>query len=106
MLHQIFSATINLIVRDSEALWLALFLSTTEVGYYKVALAIINLVLMPITPFISTTYPEMSRSVSEGNWQQLKNLLRRVTKISGFWTGGCVRCPIPVWTFINFALRD
>lgn len=81
-----FSATINLIVRDSEALWLALFLSTTEVGYYKVALAVINLVLMPITPFISTTYPEMSRSVSEENWSQLKNLLRRVTKISGFWT--------------------
>ena len=81
-----FSATINLIVRDSEALWLAFFLSTTEVGYYKVALAIINLVLMPITPFISTTYPEMSRSVSEENWPQLKNLLRRVTKISGFWT--------------------
>jgi len=81
------SATINLIVRDSEALWLAYFLSTTEVGYYKVALAIINLVLMPITPFISTTYPEMSRSISENNWQQLKNLLRRVTKISGYWTG-------------------
>lgn len=81
------SATINLIVRDSEALWLAYFLSTTEVGYYKVALAIINLVLMPITPFISTTYPEMSRSISESNWEQLKNLLRRVTKISGYWTG-------------------
>ena len=81
------SATINLVSRDSEALWVAFFLSTVEVGYYKVALAIINLVMMPITPFISTTYPEISRSISAGSWQQLKNLLRRVTMISGGWTG-------------------
>lgn len=80
------SATINLLVRDSEVLWVAFFLSPLEAGYYKVALAIINLVLMPITPLISTTYPEINRSVAQRDWPQLRHLLRRITAISGGWT--------------------
>lgn len=80
------SATINLLVRDSELLWVAFFLSPLEVGYYKVALAINNLVLMPISPFISTSYPEINNSVSERKWPQLRNLLKRVTLFSTAWT--------------------
>ena len=34
---QTLSATVNLLVRDSELLWVALFLSPLEVGYYKTA---------------------------------------------------------------------
>ena len=81
------SATINLLVRDSEVVWVAYFLSPVDVGYYKVALAIINLVSMPITPFIRTTYPELSRSVALRGWTQLRHLLRRVTILAGGWTG-------------------
>ncbi len=81
------SATLNMVVRDSEQLWVGFFLSTREVGYYKVALAVINLVMVPITPFISTTYPELSRAVAEKSWAQLRRLLRRVTLISGAFTG-------------------
>jgi O-antigen/teichoic acid export membrane protein len=81
------SATLNMIVRDSEQLWVGFFLSTREVGYYKIALAIINPVMMPITPFISTTYPEISRSVAEKSWAQLRRLLGRVTLIAGGFTG-------------------
>lgn len=81
------SATLNLVVRDSEQLWVTYFLSPYEGGLYKVALAIINLVMVPITPFISTTYPELSRCVSQGEWAQLKRLLRRVTIIAGGYTG-------------------
>jgi O-antigen/teichoic acid export membrane protein len=80
------SATINLLVRDSEVLWVALFLSPLEVGYYKVALAIINLVLMPVTPLISTTFPEINRTIASRSWDQLRRLLRRVTILSGGWT--------------------
>jgi len=80
------SATINLLVRDSEVLWVALFLSPVEVGYYKVALAIINLVLMPVTPLISTTFPEINHTVAARRWEQLRRLLRRITILSGGWT--------------------
>jgi O-antigen/teichoic acid export membrane protein len=81
------SATLTLIVRDNEILWISYFLSAYDSGLYKVALAIINLVMVPITPFISTTYPEISRSIAEKNWRQLLRLLRRVTLIAGGFTG-------------------
>jgi len=82
-----FSSTINMIARDSEVLWVGYFFSPLEAGYFKTALAIINLVVMPITPFISTTYPEITRAVAKLKWARLRRLLGRVTMISGAWTG-------------------
>ncbi len=81
------SGTINLVARDSEVLWVGYFFSSVEAGYFKVALAIVNLAVMPITPFISTTYPELAKSVALGAWARLKSLLKRVTAISATWTG-------------------
>ena len=81
------SSTIIMLVRDNEALWIAWFLSPVEVGYAKTALAIINLVQIPITPFISTTYPEINAAVTQKDWPLLRRLLKRVTLISGGWTG-------------------
>jgi O-antigen/teichoic acid export membrane protein len=81
------SGTINLVARDSEVLWVSYFFSTVEAGYFKVALAVVNLAVMPITPFISTTYPELAKSVAIGAWDRLKSLLKRVTTISVVWTG-------------------
>ena len=83
------SSTIIMLVRDNEALWIAFFLSPVEVGYAKVALAIINLVQIPITPFISTTYPEINQAVIRHDWKLLRRMLKRVTLISGTWTGAC-----------------
>ena len=80
------SSTIIMLVRDNEALWIAWFLSPVEVGYAKTALAIINLVQVPITPFISTTYPEINTAVTKKDWTLLRRLLKRVTLISGSWT--------------------
>jgi O-antigen/teichoic acid export membrane protein len=80
------SSTIIMLVRDNEVLWIAYFLTPLEVGYAKTALAIINLVQVPITPFISTTYPEINRAVAEKKWRQLRALLKRITLISGGWT--------------------
>ena len=85
-----FSGTVNLVTRDSEVLWLG-FLLPGEVGkiaagYYKTALAIINLILMPINPFIATTFPEISRAVGEKAWDKLRTLLKRLTAISAAWT--------------------
>jgi O-antigen/teichoic acid export membrane protein len=81
------SATLTLLVRDSERLWVSFFLSPLEAGYYKVAMAFVTILTTPITPFIATTYPELSRSITEQHWAQLRRLLRRVTIISGSWTG-------------------
>ena len=81
------SSTIIMLVRDNEALWIAWFLSPVEVGYAKTALAIINLVQVPITPFIATTYPEINTAVVKEDWTLVRRLLKRITLISGGWTG-------------------
>jgi O-antigen/teichoic acid export membrane protein len=79
-------ATINLFVRDSETLWITALRSTVEAGYFKIALGVINLVLMPIEPFIATTYAEITRSITQQDWMTTRRLLKRVSLISGFWT--------------------
>ena len=86
-LNSNFSGTITILARDSEVLWVSYFFDTTVGGYFKVALAVINLMVMPITPFIQTSFPEMMRHVAKRQWGQLKQLLARVTVISGVWTG-------------------
>ncbi len=77
-----FSNSVNLFVRDSEVLWVNYFLSPTEGGYYKLALTIINLAMLPVDPFIKTSFPEISKAVAEKAWERLKSLLRRLTAIS------------------------
>ncbi len=81
------SNTVIHLVRDNEALWIAWFLTPVDVGYTKTALAIINLVQVPITPFISTSYPEINNAVIKKDWKLLRRLLKRITLISGTWTG-------------------
>jgi O-antigen/teichoic acid export membrane protein len=82
-----FSSIITIFARDSEVLWVSYFFDTTVAGYFKVALAVINLMVMPITPFIGTTFPEITRHVVRREWKKLKVLLTRVTTLSGLWTG-------------------
>jgi O-antigen/teichoic acid export membrane protein len=83
------SGTINLLIRDSEVLWVGLFFSPVEAGYLKFALAIMNIIMMPITPFISTTFPEIARSVATHAWKALRALLRRTTVLAFVWTAAC-----------------
>lgn len=81
------SATIKLLVSESELLWVGFFLNAEAVGLYKLALTIVNPLMMPITPMIDTTFPEIARSVVLKKWQQLKQLLKRTTLIAATWTG-------------------
>ena len=82
-----FSGTVNVLARDSEGLWISYFFSTVEAGYFKVALSLINLIVMPVTPFIATTFPEITRTIALKQWQRLRDLLRRVTALAAGWTG-------------------
>jgi len=85
-LNSNFSGTVTILARDSEVLWVSYFFDTTVAGYFKVALAVINLMVMPITPFISTSFPEITKHIARKEWARLKQLLGRVTIISGTWT--------------------
>jgi O-antigen/teichoic acid export membrane protein len=78
--------TVNLIVRDSETLFITALRSPAEAGYFKIALGVINLVMLPVEPFIATTYSEISRTIAQKERLLTRRLLKRVTLITGGWT--------------------
>ena len=76
------SATVILVFRESEVLWVGFFLSSEAAGYYKAAYAIISLLSVPANPLILTVYPEINRLIVQRAWPRLKDFLRKVTTIS------------------------
>lgn len=86
MLSTNLNGTINLLARDNIPIYIGYFLSTTEVGYFKFALTLINLVKLPIEPFIWPTYAEITRTIARKQWDITRRLLRQVSSIAGIWT--------------------
>lgn len=80
------SGTVNLISRDSDILWISSLSSPVMAGYYKVAKAFTNVLLVPVTPLISTTYREVAREVAQKHWENVRYLLRSGSLISTVWT--------------------
>jgi len=76
------SATIIKIFRESELLWVALFLPTEVVALYSVAYTIVSFVAIPSDPLISTTFPEINRLITQKAWPQLRDFLRKITTLS------------------------
>ena len=83
------SGSINMIIRDSEVLWVGYFLNPTAAGYYKLALALMNLTAIPISQIINTTFPQISKSSARHEWSTLKRLLRRTSAIAAVWIAFC-----------------
>jgi autotransporter-associated beta strand protein len=83
------SGTVNLFVRDNAPMYLGALrpeaVAQTEVGNFKLALSIINLVMLPIEPFIWPTYAEITRTIAQNQWQATRRLLKRVSAIAGLW---------------------
>ncbi len=67
-------------------LWLGAFSTPVQVGYYKIAKAITNLLMMPVTPLITTTYREVAREVASKRWMNVRYLLRSGSILSATWT--------------------
>ncbi len=72
------------LVRDNEVLWVAYFLSRWKpdtpcsAGNHQLRATSHH-------PFISTTYPEINRAITQKLGAR-KELLRKITLISGSWT--------------------
>lgn len=80
------NGTVNLVTRDSEILWLSAFSSPLQVGYYKLALAILGFLLIPVDPLINTTYREVAREVASRQWANVRYLLRSGTLLAAAFT--------------------
>jgi O-antigen/teichoic acid export membrane protein len=80
------NGTVNLFARDNIRLYLAWFLSNAQVGYFKLASSLINLVMLPMEPFIWPTYAEITRTIAQRQWASTRKLLKQVSTIGGIWT--------------------
>jgi O-antigen/teichoic acid export membrane protein len=76
------SATAILIFRESELLWVGLFLNSEAAGLYKIAYTIVSLLSVPADPLILSVYPEANRLIVQRSWQRLRQFLRQVTTVS------------------------
>lgn len=97
------NGTVNQFARDNVPLYLAVFLPNEQVGYFRLATSLINMVMLPIEPFIWPTYAEITRTIAQKQWQSTRKLLKQVSAIAGTWTllagGGLAALG---WWFIPF----
>jgi O-antigen/teichoic acid export membrane protein len=61
--------------------------SPTEAGWYKLAIALANLVLIPISPLPQATYPELAREVARKAWENVRYVLRQGSRLAALYTG-------------------
>lgn len=80
------SATLSLVNKDAELLWISLFRNPSEVGYYKTALSLINLMQMLVSPLPQALYPELAREAANEKWTEMADSLRRSSFLAGTFT--------------------
>jgi len=80
------SSSLSLVNKDSELLWVSFFCTPVQTGYYKLALALANLVQIPVAPLPQATYPELSRAVARKGWQDIRYILRQGSLLAGGFT--------------------
>ena len=76
------SATAILVFRESEVLWVGLFLNNEAAGLYKVAYTIVGLLSVPADPLILSVYPEANRLVVQKAWRRLEDFLKKITSLA------------------------
>jgi O-antigen/teichoic acid export membrane protein len=80
------SSTISLVAKDSDVLWVSAFLGTTQAGYYKLALAISNILQLPISPLPKATFPELSREIARHSWENVRYILRQGSRLAATYS--------------------
>lgn len=77
------SGTVNLLTRDNFPLYVAWLLSSTQVGYYRLAQMLINFIILPLDPLIWPTYAEITQTIAQKQWDATRRVLRRVSLMTG-----------------------
>ncbi len=98
------NGTVNLFARDNIPLYIKYFVSDTALGYFRLATSLINLVMLPVEPFIWPTYAEITKTIAQKQWDATRRLLKQVSLIGGAWTllAGAGLATLG-WWFIPFA---
>lgn len=80
------SATVSLVAKDSEDLWVNAFLGNVVGGIYNLARQLIGFLQIPVSPLPATTYPELSRAVAQDNWKAVRKILRRGSQLAALYS--------------------
>lgn len=98
------NGTVNLFTRDNVPLYIKYFVSDTALGYFRLSTSLINLVMLPIEPFIWPTYAEITKTIAQKQWNATRRLLKQVSLVGGVWTllAGAGLATLG-WWFIPFA---
>ena len=80
------SATVSLVAKDSEDLWVNALAGNIVGGIYSLARQLIGFLQIPVSPLPATTYPELSRAVAQGNWKAVRSLLGRGSLLATLYT--------------------
>lgn len=80
-----FQVTVNLVVRDSEPLFINWLLSPVEGGYFKIAYGLLNLIMIPVDPLIAPVYTELIGTIARREWAIVQRLLKRTSMLAGAW---------------------
>lgn len=80
------SATVSLVAKDSEDLWVNAFLGNVVGGFYGIARTLNGLLQIPVSPLPSTTYPELSRAVAQNDWKSVNIVLKRGSLLASLYS--------------------
>lgn len=80
------SATVSLVAKDSEDLWVNAFLGNLAGGLYSLARTLIGFLQIPVSPLPYTTYPELSRAVAQNNWAAVRKVLGRGSALAALYS--------------------
>lgn len=83
LLNTNLNGTVNLFTRDNFPLYVAWLLSSTQVGYYRLAQMLINFIILPLDPLIWPTYAEITQTIAQKQWDATRRILRRVSLLTG-----------------------
>lgn len=100
------SSTLNLVIRDSEVLIIGFLLNSAYAGYYKFSAAVINAITLPVSQFITVTYPEINTKVVSKKWKELKRLLKNTSLIAFGWIMACFLGLIVAGKWILSFIKD
>jgi O-antigen/teichoic acid export membrane protein len=61
-------------------------LGTAQAGYYKTALALTNVLQLPISPLPKATFPELTREIARQDWNNVRYVLKQGSRLAAAYS--------------------
>jgi O-antigen/teichoic acid export membrane protein len=95
-------ATLSLVVKEGDLLWISWFASPLEAGWYKLATNLLKVPFAAASPMVKAVYPELARALAAGAVAEVRRLLRRATALAAAWV---VPVCLALWVLAPWLVR-